>query len=217
MKTSRTGPIVRRLAGALAFVSVFAIASHFASAYRAPLTALVALGGSWSIVAFVAITALFVVFVIPLDIVVLIPIGAQVFGPLPTALMSIVGWTLGSGIVFALARRYGVPFVAWLIGASRVERLRSRVPNGDLFWSVVLLRMLVPVDLLSYALGLFAPLSWGRYVGATALGVAPFGFYFAYVGTLPLRYQIGALVAALLFVGLLLRRRHGPDPDRTIA
>ena len=63
--------------------------------------------GPWGIAAFTLLTAAFVVFLIPLDVSVLIPLAAHVRGPVATALMSVAGWTLGSSVAFLLARRYG--------------------------------------------------------------------------------------------------------------
>jgi len=40
-------------------------------------------------------------------------------------------------------------------------------------------------------------MSWGSYVLATAIGVSPLGFYFAYAGALPFWYQILAVGIAL--------------------
>ena len=50
------------------------------------------------------------------------------------------------------------------------------------FMSVVLLRMVLPVDVLSYALGFFSDISLWRYTTATIIGIAPFAFIFAYAG-----------------------------------
>jgi len=40
-----------------------------------------------------------------------------------------------------------------------------------------LLRMVLPVDILSYALGLFSNISFIRYMLATIIGVTPFSSY----------------------------------------
>ncbi|HET9641417.1 MAG TPA: VTT domain-containing protein, partial [Candidatus Paceibacterota bacterium] len=117
-----------------------------------------------------------------------------------------VGWTIGASVAFSIARRYGLPLVIRLVGERRAVDFRDRVPRTNLFASVILLRMLVPVDLLSYALGLFTDMSWRSYVVATALGVAPFGFYFAYAGTLPLWYQFLAVAIALVFATVIALR-----------
>ena len=185
---------------------VFVAVSYLAHRYEPFISALVTNDGALSVVFFILLTATFVIFVIPLDIAFLIPIGAQVWGPLPTAYMSIVGWTIGASVAFAIARRYGTPVVERLIGLERVRMIESRIPQTNLFLMVVFLRMLVSVDILSYALGLFSRMRWSSYILATAIGVSPFGFYFTYAATLPLWYEIGAVVLALLVATLIAWR-----------
>ncbi len=185
---------------------LFIAASFFAHQYKGELGAVVGSGGSAGIFGYMLLTAIFVVFVIPLDIAFLIPLGAEVWGPVPTALISIAGWTLGAAAAFALARRWGSPLVARLIGLERVRAMERRIPRHNLFWLGVVLRMLVSVDILSYALGLFSAMRWREYILATALGVTPFGFFFAYAGTLPLWYQIGAVGCAVFLATVAMLR-----------
>ncbi len=197
---------VRQVGTMLAVVAVFVLVSFLAHSYSGTLATAVGSGGVSGMVAFVLLTMCFEIFFIPLDLVLLVPLGVVLYGPVATALMSITGWTIGASISFALARRYGTPLVSMIAGKRAVEQLRRRVPRTNLFWSVIVLRMLVPVDLLSYALGLFAPIPSWQYVLATAIGVSPFGFYFAFVGTLSPLYQLVALAAASVFVVVVCLR-----------
>ncbi|MHB8660808.1 MAG: TVP38/TMEM64 family protein [Minisyncoccota bacterium] len=196
----------RQIAALLALAIAFVGVSVLAQRHHEVLAGFVTQGGVLGVAAYVLLTALFVVFVIPLDIALLIPIGAIVWGPIPTALMSIAGWTLGAIAAFGIARRFGLPAVERLIGLARVRAIEQRIPKRNLFLMVVFLRMLVSVDVLSYALGLFSAISWGTYVAATAIGVAPFGFYFAYAGTLPFWYRIAAVLLAFVLAGFAIIR-----------
>lgn len=196
--------VFMELAAFAALAIVFVLVSVFARAHKTQITNLIHIGGGIGEISFIILTALFVVFIIPLDIVLLIPIGAAVWGPIPTALMSIAGWTLGATIAFSIARNLGTPTVKRLVGLTRINAVADRIPKNDLFWTVVLLRMLVSVDVLSYALGLLSAMPLGSYVLATAIGVAPFGFYFAYAGTLPFLYQIFAISLAFILAGVVL-------------
>lgn len=176
----------------------FVVVSYVARANEPVLAAIVQDGNVTSIIGFILLTALFVVFVIPLDIVFLIPLGALVWGPVPTALMSIMGWVLGSMVALGIARAFGAPVVEKMIGLKRIRGIEARIPNQNTFWTVVFLRLIIPVDILSYALGLFSTMSWRPYMLATLIGVTPFGFYFSYAGTLPFWYQIAAVIGALV-------------------
>ena len=176
------------------FVAVSTVASH----YQSDLAAAVSAGGVGSLVLFVLLTALFVIFFIPLDIVLLIPIGAHIWGPLVVALLSIAGWTLGSAVAFFLARRFGVALIGAFVPMQRLYEIEKKIPRTHMFFSVVVLRMAIPVDILSYALGLLSAMDFTSYIIATSIGVAPFGFVFAYAGSLPLREQL--IAVALSFI-----------------
>ena len=56
--------------------------------------------------------------------------------------------------------------------------------------------MIVPVDILSYALGLFTDMKTRDFTIATIIGITPFSFVFAYLGSVPFQYQ---LIAAGVF------------------
>ena len=71
----------------------------------------------------------------------------------------------------------------------RVKRLRSHVPKNP-FWSVVLLRLVMPMDVISYVLGLFTDMTWASYGLATALGLTPSAFILTYIGKTPRAYDL---------------------------
>lgn len=196
--------LLKQILALVALAAAFVMVSYLAHVFKAQLADIVQAGGVIGILGFVALTAIFVVFVIPLDIVFLIPIGVVVWGPVPTAFMSITGWTLGAAVAFSIARVFGGGVVGRLIGLSRVQAIERRIPKRNLFGAVVVLRMLVSVDILSYALGLFSTMPWKQYVFATLLGVTPFGFYFAFAGTLPLWYQVAAIGIAVVLASAII-------------
>ena len=130
----------------------------------------------------------------------LIPIAANVWGVAVTAALSILGWTIGSLIAFAIGRRYGLPLAQKFFSVRNLESMHKHIPKEKIFWSVVLLRIMIPVDLLSYALGVFGVLGWRRYTLATIIGITPFAFIFAYLGTLPISYQLFSIPAGILLI-----------------
>src|SRR5436309_2932141 len=71
----------------------------------------------------------------------------------------------------------------------RVQRMKRYIPE-DLFWSIVLVRLVLPMDVISYVLGLFTDIGWLKYAAATAIGLTPSAFVLAYVGKLPNAYEI---------------------------
>lgn len=132
----------------------------------------------------------------------LLPLAVAAWGPLPAAGWLLLGWTLGSVLAFALART-ARPFVLrhWP-GVAQVADVERLVHQQHRLFSLVVLRMSFPVDVLSHALGLFGRHTTAGEVGlSTALGAAPFALLFAYVPTLPLAMQALVLVlSALAFV-----------------
>ena len=104
--------------------------------------------------------------------------------------LTALGWTLGGMIDFLLARKFGVSIIKKLVPLEDVYKFEERVNVGNSFWSVVFLRMIVPVDVLSYGLGLFSRIDFWKYSLATFIGVIPFAFTFAYLGKMPYFYLL---------------------------
>src|SRR5437667_10680312 len=146
----------------------------------------------------------------------LIPIAAHVWGRVPAALVTTAGWTAGSLVAFYIARRWGSPIVKKLTSMERVRRLGRYVPRHP-FWSVVLLRMIVPMDVISYVLGLFSDMSWSTYALATALGLTPSAFILAYIGKTPRAYDVIMIGIGAVVVGWIVyvtRRRASSGSSR---
>ena len=155
-------------------------------------------------------SAIIATVIAPLSSVPLLPVVSSIYGWFIAGLLSVIGWTIGSVIAFWLARRYGMPLVKKIVSLESINNIEKRIPEDNLFWSIVFLRMVVPVDFLSYLLGLFSHIKYKTYFWATLIGVTPFAFILAYLGTLPLVYQIITFTIAAIFilVGLLIYRKR---------
>ena len=117
-----------------------------------------------------------------------------------TGILNIVGWMIGSWIAFIIARKYGVKLVKKFISIEKTHEIENKIPKEHLFWSVVLLRVIIPIDILSYALGLFTKMSTRSYLLATLIGITPFAFIWAYLGGFPFKYQ----AILFLIIGILI-------------
>ena len=138
----------------------------------------------------------------------LLPLAISVFGVGLTAWLSALGWWLGCLVAFQLARR-GRPMLERLASMREVDRLESMVPANVGFGGIVLLRMVLPVDLVSYALGLLKQLPFRRYALASLLGILPFSFVWSYAGGELLVghfLSFAAALGAMAVLALLLRR-----------
>lgn len=158
--------------------------------------------GVEGMVVYTAITIVAIV-VAPVSTLPLLPIAVGLWGSFVAALLSILGWTIGAVVAFFIARRFGKPVIYRLVDLKKVEQFEKMLPEQHIFWSLVFLRMALPVDILSYAAGLFTKIRFSTYFSATALGIAPFAFIFSYAAVLPPHYQLvaGAVGIGALFVG----------------
>jgi len=82
----------------------------------------------------------------------------------------------------------------------KISEIESKIPEKNLFWSIVFLRMVFPVDVLSYVLGLFSRVKFGTYFWASLIGIIPFAFVLSYVGTMPVYYQIYSFMILALII-----------------
>lgn len=162
-----------------------------------------------SVVVFVLIAALESI-IAPLSIFPLIPLASNLFGWVVTAFLSIVGWTLGAFIAFKISRVYGKPLVKKLVSLKKLEEFENKLPEKHFFLTIVLLRMFVTVDFLSYALGLFSKMKTSTYMYATIIGLIPFALVISYLGVVPIRYQIIGITIGLMiiFIGGWLTLRY---------
>lgn len=167
------------------------------------------IGNQFGMLFYILITIIAIV-IAPISTMPLLPIASNLWGVFSAAILSIIGWTVGAYIAFIIARTYGIPIVKQFIPIEKINKLEKMVPRENIFWSVVFLRMVIPVDILSYALGLFSKMKTKNYVLATLIGVSPFAFIFAYLGKLPFYYQILAILIAIiiLIIGFTVKKRR---------
>ena len=140
------------------------------------------------------------VVIAPISTFPLVIIASNLWGWMLTGVLNIVGWMIGSWVAFLIARRYGIEIIKRFISTKKIYEIEGKVPKEHLFWSVVLLRIIIPADVLSYALGIFTRMSTKNYLLATLIGITPFAFIFAYLGKVDFQYQI----IIFLLVGILI-------------
>jgi uncharacterized membrane protein YdjX (TVP38/TMEM64 family) len=158
------------------------------------------------IATFISLFAL-VTIIAPLTALPLVSPASAIFGPFLTALYSIAGWTSGAAVAFLIARYLWRPVLSFFVSVNRIEQYELRFSNRIKFLGLILLRIVMPVDLLSYAIGLFSTMPFTTYLLATVLGISPFAFIFAYAGNAIVLRQYTTLailsMASLLIVGLI--------------
>ena len=136
----------------------------------------------------------------PINEVILMPVATALWGWFITALLTLLGLTLGSIIVFVLTRKYGAPLIRKLLPLDKIYKYERLMPQEHLFVGIILLRIAVPIDVVSYAIGLFTKIRFVPYFFATLIGFLPLAFFLAYIGTLPAHMQIIGFIVFLFVV-----------------
>lgn len=117
---------------------------------------------------------------------VLVVLGVILFGPFWGLLYAVIGLSIGSSAAFFLARRYGQPFVKWLMGEKRFERVNKLSGDKTLFtFFLVYLAPGTPDDFVTYIAGLTSvPFLW--FLPLCVLGRLP-SYLIYVVGGLSIR------------------------------
>lgn len=110
------------------------------------------------------------------------PIVSVIVGPFITSLYNIFGWTVGAIIIFFITRYLARPILRRFIDMNKIDKYEEYIPERYIFLWLVFLRIIVPVDILSYAIGLTRRVQFPMYITSTFIGVIPFSFIWAYGG-----------------------------------
>ncbi len=145
----------------------------------------------------------------PVNTLPLIPIATALWGGFITALLNITAWTAGAMIAFIISRRYGKPFLNKYSDLEKIARYEKILGTKYIFWNIVALRIMIPVDVLSYAIGLFTSVKLSTFTLATFIGVMPFAFILSYSPNMPLPFQIGVGLLVLVFIYFGYRKIKG--------
>jgi uncharacterized membrane protein YdjX (TVP38/TMEM64 family) len=141
----------------------------------------------------------------------LLPFGTMTWGPFLTALFCITGWWFGSIISFYIARAYKEWLLTKYTSLRKYEFIDSLIPKEHVSLSLIFLRMTMPVDILSYGLGLFSKrITWKQNAITTLIGITPFAFVFSYIGVFKTTTQVAIFVLTFSLFGLFvyIRKRR---------
>jgi uncharacterized membrane protein YdjX (TVP38/TMEM64 family) len=190
------------------FVALFVATTILCKLYADPIRYAIGYRGILGIAAY-QILIIIGEIVIPAGSLPLLPIAVLLWGRDWAAVLTVTGWMICSIIAFGAARRYGRVLVSRFIDTEEMDRIGRTIPHRHLFFTTILFRLVFPVGLVSYVLGIFTAIGLLPYLGATALGSAPFAFLSALILTLPLRYRILAeAVGFIVAIGVYLWIRY---------
>jgi uncharacterized membrane protein YdjX (TVP38/TMEM64 family) len=167
--------------------------------------------GGWGVFLLVAAMAIAIV-MSPIPSGPIAMVAGAVFGPIWGGVYTVIGSVLGAGIAFGLARWLGYDFVRRRL-KGRLSYLTKKRSQNRLVGIVFLTRLVpfISFDAVSYAAGL-TPLSFWRFIIATALGVIPISFLLTFFGEQLLMLDegwtvIGTIVVASITLLPLLSKR----------
>ena len=154
--------------------------------------------GAAAPVLYVVATALSVV-LLPLSSLPLIPIVAVTWGVVWGSVLSILGWWIGAIVAFAITRRYGRRYLDRFMNTEGWRTWQDRLPPQATFVGIVIVRMVLPVDIPSFILGL-TTVSFRLYAVASLVGMIPFTIVLV-AGGEALAQGIWLRLAGILLVG----------------
>lgn len=175
-----------------------------AQRYAQPVQQVLAAHPAAGVAVFVATSAFAVVLPLASNLP-LVPLAVLAYGPVWTAVLLLAGWILGSALSFLLGRGARGWILAHFGAVQRHADIDRLVHPRHRMLSLISLRMTFPVDVLSYALGLFSERTTLRQVVmSTAVGAAPFAALFAWFPTWPPAAQWAVLIGSVLAFGVHL-------------
>ncbi len=169
-------------------IFLFVIASYLSHKYSAYLHNLIIPQATLGIAVYILVMMTAVI-VAPFETLPLLPVAVTIWGTNLAAIFTIIGWTIGALVAFGLARSFGQRIICRFVSKCDLDEWRVILPKKGIFWLIILARIILPVDIISYAVGLFTKTHWFPYLIATLIGIIPFAYIFAYGANLPTVWQ----------------------------
>jgi uncharacterized membrane protein YdjX (TVP38/TMEM64 family) len=117
---------------------------------------LIGQAGAWGPLVFIGVQVLQVL-IAPIPGQVAVVVGGYLFGPFWGLVYTLIGATIGSLLVFTLARKLGRPFVERFVSSRQLDRFDSLTKrNGILIFFLIFLLPGFPDDVIAFVAGLTA-------------------------------------------------------------
>ena len=193
-------------------VALFAVGVWLAREYAIPIREVLSANERAGVVVFV-VTSIVAVLMPLLTNLPLVPIAVMAWGPWWTALLLLLGWVIGATLSLALGRHARGWILRHFPSVTRHAQIDRLIDPRHRIASLIMLRMTFPVDVLSYALGLFSPgTSVGDIALSTAIGGAPFALLFALFPSLSTTTQLMVFgVSTAVFATYTVWLLRGPS------
>lgn len=214
------GELWPSLRASLGVVLLFGVGVWLARHYAAPISEALTAHTAWGVAAFFVSSAVAVLLPM-LSNLPLLPMAVLAWGPWGSAGIMLVGWVTGAALSFALGRYAQDAILRRFPSVQRHARIDRLIHPQHRLLSLVMLRMTFPVDVLSYALGLFSRrTTLLENTVSTAIGGAPFAIVFSLFPTLSggaqwVVFGVSLLVFVVYAAWVLQRPLQEPSPPRS--
>lgn len=165
--------------------------------------------GQNSVIAFIALQVIQVVFFfIPGEIIQIA--GGYIFDAFYGSLYSLIGITIGGGIVFLISRLFGKPFVEKIISKKHIKFF-SKVLNSDKINYIIFILYLIPgipKDVLAYICGI-SSVGFKDFLIYSSIGRLPGIVISTYFGqnisskNIPILVGVASITCVLIIIGVV--------------
>ena len=130
-----------------------------------------------------------------------VPLATTLWGWPMAAFLTLLGWVLGSQIIFEVARFVGKPVILRFMPKRHLENIGHLIEGQSLARSIFI-RMFAHGDIISYAFGIFTKVNRWEFLLVTTVAIAPGAICAAYFGSLPLVYQVSLAAVGIVILGI---------------
>lgn len=159
--------------------------------------------GEYSVLAFLVMQMIQVVaFFIPGEVMQIA--GGYIYGAFVGGLLTLLGITLGSAIVYGLSRQYGKPLIRKIISDKQLKFFDKLLRLGSVNYIVFLLYLIpgIPKDVLAYICGI-SDITFKNFMLYSTLGRIPGIFISTYFGSRMYAGHKGILIAIAIIMSIL--------------
>ena len=178
---------------------------HYFNEYKNPkkIKSIILSYGDYSILAFLAMQIIqVVVFFIPGEVMQIA--GGYIYGAFLGGLLTLLGITIGSAIVYGLSRQFGKPFIRRIISEKHLGFFDKLLRLGSVNYIVFLLYLIpgIPKDVLAYICGI-SDVTFKNFMLYSTLGRIPGIFISTYFGARMYTGHNGILIIIAVIMSIL--------------
>jgi uncharacterized membrane protein YdjX (TVP38/TMEM64 family) len=199
------GYLVLMLVGAFIIFMAYEYYGHYFQLFKNPkrIKDVVLSYDEYSVLAFLALQIIQVIaFFIPGEVMQIA--GGYIYGAFIGGLLTLLGISIGSAIVYSISRRFGKPFIRKIISDKHLDFFDRILRLGSVDYIVFLLYLIpgIPKDVLAYICGI-SDISFKNFMLYSTLGRIPGIFISTYFGARMYEGKKGILIVIAVVMSIL--------------